>query len=81
MFNWSQTTYGIYRAGESLFQGVALLVLLPVLRNYYNVNDTSIIIAGLVSRIVSAGILAVAKESWHLYISKYMYISLRIVMF
>ncbi|XP_033735721.1 proton-coupled folate transporter-like [Pecten maximus] len=67
-FDWSQTRYGFFKAGENFGRGLAVLTLLPLLRYKFNARDTVLILMGLVSKGTGLILLGLASQSWQLYL-------------
>ncbi|XP_060069060.1 proton-coupled folate transporter-like [Ylistrum balloti] len=67
-FDWSQTTYGFFKAGESFGRGLAVIILLPLLRYMFHTRDTILILMGLVSKASGLILLSLASQSWQIYL-------------
>ncbi|XP_069118185.1 proton-coupled folate transporter-like [Argopecten irradians] len=67
-FNWSQTTYGFFKAGENFGRGLTVIALLPFLRFKFQIQDTILILMGLFSKATGLVLLGLASQSWQLYL-------------
>ncbi|KAL8569115.1 hypothetical protein ACOMHN_055031 [Nucella lapillus] len=66
--NWSYTAYGYFKGAENFTRGAAVLLLLPLLKKMASPRDTTLIMAGLVSKIAGLILLGLAKESWTIFL-------------
>ncbi|XP_076450273.1 proton-coupled folate transporter-like isoform X2 [Babylonia areolata] len=62
--NWSYTTYGYFKGAENFTRGAAVLLLLPLLKKMASPRDTTLILAGLVSKMAGLVLLGLARETW-----------------
>ncbi|XP_045187202.2 proton-coupled folate transporter-like [Mercenaria mercenaria] len=67
-FEWSQTTYALYRGLESFLRGIAVLTLLPILKRQFKTRDTTFMILGLVSKTAALVVLGVGNSTAVLFI-------------
>jgi hypothetical protein len=59
--SFSQTEYGLFRALNTLSKGVALLIILPILKNYFEISDRILFLIGLVSDIANYIVFSVSS--------------------
>ena len=62
----TQITYGIFRALNTLFRAISLLVVLPVLKNCFNISDSVLYVLGLTSELLNLVVFAIS--SWYSYL-------------
>ena len=60
--SFNQTHYGLFRAMNTLLKGIALLIILPILKNYFDVSDSVLFIIGLVSDIFNYIVFSFASS-------------------
>lgn len=68
--NWSYTNYGYYKGAENFTRGAAVLILLPLLKHYTSFRDTTLIMAGLMSKIIAMVLLGLAQSTWAIFLGK-----------
>ena len=56
-----QTEYGIFKAMNTLFRAIALLIVLPVLKSYFQLPDYVLFILGLISELLNLVVFFVAS--------------------
>ncbi|XP_070178969.1 proton-coupled folate transporter-like [Littorina saxatilis] len=66
--SWSYTTYGYFKGSENFTRGAAVLLLLPLFKKKTSVRDTTLILAGLVSKMAALVLLGLAKETWAIFL-------------
>ncbi|XP_076450271.1 uncharacterized protein LOC143286547 [Babylonia areolata] len=66
--NWSYTTYGYFQGSGSFVRGAAVLLLLPLLKKMASPRDTTLILAGLVSKVAGLVLLGLATETWTIFL-------------
>ena len=57
-----QTDYGIFRGLNTFLKGIALLIILPILKNYFHVSDNRLFIVGLISDIANYIVFSIASS-------------------
>ena len=67
-FNWPEPVYGYMLAIDYAVMGFVQIVLLPVAVNQLQFTDTSLIICGLIFKIVRLIILPFCWKTWHIFI-------------
>lgn len=73
-FNWSQTIFGYNSALGHFTASIAVLLFLPLLRRFTNIEDTTLAVAGLVSKIAGLLLLALAAYTWQVFLGKWVII-------
>jgi hypothetical protein len=58
----TQTQYGHFKAFNTMFRAVALLIILPVTKYYFNISDYVLFILGLASELLNLVIFSIAPE-------------------
>ncbi|KAK7471504.1 hypothetical protein BaRGS_00035843 [Batillaria attramentaria] len=66
---WSQSLYGYFKGVENLLRGLVLILALPLLKRKAHVRDTSLAMAGMVSKIVGLVLLSLATQTWIVFVS------------
>jgi hypothetical protein len=62
----TQVDYGLFKALNTLFRAISLLLVLPVLKNYFKVSDRLLYVMGLVSELLN--LVFFAASSWYRYL-------------
>ncbi|KAH3844693.1 proton-coupled folate transporter-like [Dreissena polymorpha] len=52
-FEWSQTTLGLFKGTESFLRGMGMLLLMPLCKKVFGMQDTSVMLAGLISKSIA----------------------------
>ena len=67
--SWSFTTYGYYKGSENFSRGLAVLLFLPLLKKI-PLRDTTLILAGLVSKAAGLTLLGLARQTWTIFLGR-----------
>ena len=59
--SFNQTEYGLFRALNTLLKGVALLIILPIMKNYFQISDMILFLIGLISDIANYFIFSISS--------------------
>jgi len=62
----TQVDYGLFKALNTLFRAISLLLVLPLLKNYFKVSDRLLYVMGLVSELLN--LVFFAASSWYRYL-------------
>ncbi|KAK3091390.1 hypothetical protein FSP39_019524 [Pinctada imbricata] len=68
VFDWSTSTYGYFRGLENFTRGLAVLTILPLCTKKLQASDTTLILAGLLSKLIGLIILAFAATTWQMFL-------------
>ncbi|PVD36316.1 hypothetical protein C0Q70_03295 [Pomacea canaliculata] len=66
--SFSKTKYGYFSGAQNFTRAVAVLLLLPLLKTFTQLRDTTLIMAGIVSKVAGLVVLGLAKEQWLVFI-------------
>lgn len=58
---FSQINYGVFRALNTLFRSISLLIILPLIKTYFNVPDYYLFLIGLVSEFLNLIIFSISS--------------------
>ncbi len=58
----SQVEYGIFKALNTLFRAISLLVILPIAKHYYSVPDHALFYVGLLSELLNLVVFMVCPQ-------------------
>lgn len=67
---WNQTKLGLFSGTESFVRGFGVLLILPLCKKRLAARDTTLTIAGLLSKIVSLVLIAFGSKTVIMFIGK-----------
>lgn len=67
-FYWTSAMYSYFVAFENIFNGFALLILLPLLLSFLKLSDFTVVIIALLCKIVRYSCTGFSNKSWMIYI-------------
>jgi PCFT/HCP family folate transporter-like MFS transporter 1/3 len=66
-FNWTTSLYSYFLASESIIIGVVLLLIVPILSKKFKVSDFSLLVFGLLCKIIRYVATGFCKDTWILF--------------
>ncbi|RNA40230.1 putative leucine--tRNA mitochondrial [Brachionus plicatilis] len=70
----TQIEYGIYKASSTLCRAISLLVILPILKRYFQIADYYLLVIGLTSEFLNLIVFTVAAEiTWFVWLGPISY--------
>jgi PCFT/HCP family folate transporter-like MFS transporter 1/3 len=69
--SWSYTLYGYFSGAQNLTRGAAVLLLLPLLKRGAKLRDTTLVLAGLVSKMAGLLVLGLSQSTWMVFIGQF----------
>lgn len=68
---WSQSLFGYFKGMENLLRGLMLLLVLPLFKKKLHVRDTTVVIGGILSKVVGLVLMGLATQTWLVFLGKH----------
>jgi hypothetical protein len=70
--SWTQTRYGYYVGVLAIVHGIALIAIMPLMKNVMHITDTGILIFSTLLQAVAEAFFGFCTKTWMVFLGMYM---------